>query len=73
MENSPTLQSVLKSINYKCKTGGCKGTDYCLCVRELWANRPSHELVGSRSGYDQDQLELHRPGVRFAKLELSGH
>ena len=24
-------------------------------------------------GLKQDQLDLHRPGVRFAKLELSGH
>ena len=23
------------------------GTDYCQCVRELCANRPSHEVVGS--------------------------
>ena len=29
-------------------------------------------LLGRFSKLYQDQLELHRPGVRFAKLELSG-
>ena len=28
--------------------------------------------MDERIGFGQDQLELHRPGVRFAKLELSG-
>ena len=54
MANSPTPQYVLKYINYKCKKSGCKGTDYCQCVRELRANRPSHEVVGSGNGYDTD-------------------
>ena len=63
MENSPAPQSVLNSINCKCKKSGCKGTclclkgelpctDYCQCVRELCADWPSHEVVGSGSGYD---------------------
>ena len=57
--------TVLKSINCKFKKRGCKGTcscpkggllctDYCQCDRELCANRPSHEVVGSESGYDTD-------------------
>ena len=65
MDNSPASQSVLKSINCKCKKSGYKGTcsclkgglsctDYCQCVRELYANWPSHEVVGSGSGYDTD-------------------
>ena len=62
-KNSPAPQSVLKSINCKCKKSGCKGTcsclkrgttDYCQCVREHCANGPSHEMVGSGSGYDTD-------------------
>ena len=47
--------TVLKSINYKFKKSGCKGTclglkgglpcsDYCQFVRELCANRASHEV-----------------------------
>ena len=63
MDNSPAPQSVLKSINSKFKKSGCKGTcsclkgglpctDYCQCVRELCANGPSNEVVGSESGYD---------------------
>ena len=62
MEHSPAPQSVLKD---KCKTSGCKGTCsyikgglpctvYYQCVRELCANRPSHEVVGSGSDYDTD-------------------
>ena len=31
-----------------------------------------HKAYGPGSVDYQDQLELHRPGVRFAKLELSG-
>ena len=65
MEHSPAPQSVLKSIYCKCKKSDCKGTcscikgglpcnDYCQCVRELCANRRSHEVVGSGSDYDTD-------------------
>ena len=62
MEHSPAPQYVLKSINCKCKKCGCKGTcswglpctDYCQYVRELCANRPSHEVVGSGCDYDTD-------------------
>ena len=32
----------------------------------------SIEVFMESSQLYQDQLELHRPGVRFAKLELSG-
>ena len=60
--------AVLKSINYKFKKSGCKGicsclkrrlpcTDYCQFVHELCANRPSHEVVGSGSGYDTENDE----------------
>ena len=65
LEHSPAPQSVLKSINCKCKKSDFKGTcscikgglpctDYCQCVRELCSNRPSHEVVGSASDYDTD-------------------
>ena len=37
-----------------CIKGGLPCTDYCQCVRELCANRPSHEVVGSGSDYDTD-------------------
>ena len=65
MDNSPAPQSVLKSINCKCKKSGCKGACSCLkwgqpstdcrqCVRELGANRLSHEVVGHGNDYDTD-------------------
>ena len=65
MKNSPAPQSVLKSMNSKCKKSGCKGTcsclkeglpytNYCQCVRELCANQPSHEVVDSGSDYATD-------------------
>ena len=37
-----------------CIKGGLPCTDYCQCVRELCANWPSHEMVGSGSDYDTD-------------------
>ena len=65
IKHSPAPQSVLKSMNCKFKKNGCQCTCSCLkgglpctakcqCVRELCANQPSHELVGSESGYDTD-------------------
>ena len=33
---------------------GLPCTDYCQGVRELCANRPSHEVVDSGSDYDTD-------------------
>ena len=71
MDTSPAPQSVLKSINCKCQKSGCKDTcsslngglpctDYCQCVRELCANWPSHQMVGSRGGYytDSDDSDI---------------
>ena len=68
MEHSPAPQSVLKSINCKCKKSVCKGTcsyikgglpctDYCQCVRELCANRPSHGVVGGWQNTDSDDSD----------------
>ena len=65
MEHSQAPQSVLKSIDCKCNKSGCKCTCscikgglpctyYCQYVRELFANRPSHEVVGSGCDYDTD-------------------
>ena len=41
-------------------------------VRQLLLFYYYRFIVRFPIGLDQDQLELHRPGVRFAKLELSG-
>ena len=65
MEKFSAPQSMLKSINCKCKESGCKGTcsglkgglsciDYWQWVREICSNQPSHEVVGRGSGYDTD-------------------
>ena len=66
MKNNPAPQYVLRSINCRFNKSGCKCTcsclkgelpctDYCQCVLELCANRPSHELVGSESGWHRQR------------------
>ena len=43
------------------KKGGPPYTYYCQCLRELCANRPYHEVVGSGSGHgtDSDDSDVH--------------
>ena len=65
MEMATASQSVMKSMNGMCKKSNCKYTSsclkvglpytaYCQCFRNLYANWPSHEVVGSGSGHDTD-------------------
>ena len=42
-------------------------------IQHLYCRHTTIQSTCSGHGLCQDQLELHRPGVRFAKLELSGH